>query len=197
MTKEIGREFPVASQSRGPNNSESCRVHDKESAAKRLWNSSRSLSTTIATAAILLLPAKVPRLIRIPSDLPRSNTTRQHEALNWSMSSVPEKAQGRRGTRISCEIQITLASLDPTHPFSEPCLILLVNPQGCAARFPRPLEIGAAVRLEGLPAGANATARAVNCISIGEYEKFWLLGLALDEPSNVWGIEAPPEDWAR
>jgi hypothetical protein len=25
--------------------------------------------------------------------------------------------------------------------------------------------------------------------------KFWLLGLALDEPGNVWGIATPPEDW--
>jgi hypothetical protein len=25
--------------------------------------------------------------------------------------------------------------------------------------------------------------------------KFWLLGLALHEPGNVWGIAIPPEDW--
>jgi hypothetical protein len=36
----------------------------------------------------------------------------------------------------------------------------------------------------------------VNCISLGQYEKLWLLGLALDEPGNVWGIQSPPEDWA-
>jgi len=91
----------------------------------------------------------------------------------------------------------SLTSLDPAHPFSEPSQTLLVNPQGCAARFRRPLEIEAAVRLEGLPARTNVTARVVNSISIGEYEKFWLLGLALDEPGNVWGIQTPPEDWAR
>jgi hypothetical protein len=62
-------------------------------------------------------------------------------------------------------------------------------------RFARPLELGAAVQLEGLPTKAVVTARVVNCISLGEYEKFWLLGLALDEPGNVWGIEKPPEDW--
>jgi hypothetical protein len=49
--------------------------------------------------------------------------------------------------------------------------------------------------LEGLPARRAATARLVNCIPIGEHQKFWLLGLALDEPGNVWGIEMPPEDW--
>jgi len=46
--------------------------------------------------------------------------------------------------------------------------------------------------LEGLPAGISVTARVVNCIPI---EKFWLLGLALDVPANVWGIQSPPEDW--
>jgi len=113
------------------------------------------------------------------------------------MSSVSRKAEVRRGTRIGCEIPITLTGLDPVHPFSEPCMTLLVNPQGCAARFPRPLAIGSAVRLEGLPARTTVTARVVNCIPIGEYEKFWLLGLALDEPGNVWGVQTPPEDWAR
>ena len=113
------------------------------------------------------------------------------------VKSTLQRKAVRRGTRIPCEIPITLTSLDPIHSCSEPGLIILVNPQGCAARFRRPLEIGAAVRLEGLPARTNVTARVVNCISIGEYEKFWLLGLALDEPGNVWGIKTPPEDWAR
>ena len=108
---------------------------------------------------------------------------------------MTNKTGVRRGTRIPCEIPITLTSVDPAHPFSEPCLIILVNPQGCAARFRRPLEVGSAVRLEGLPASNNVIARVVNCISIGEYEKLCLLGLALDEPANVWGIQSPPEDW--
>jgi hypothetical protein len=59
------------------------------------------------------------------------------------------------------------------------------------------LEIGDAVRLEGLPDGTTVTARVVNCISIDAYEKFWLLGLVLDEPGNVWGIQSPPEDWTE
>ncbi len=127
----------------------------------------------------------------------RVDLTRRHEPLDLRVSSVPNKAGVRRGTRISCEIPITLTGLDPAHPFSEPCLIILVNPQGCAVRFRRPLEIGAAVRLEGLPACISVTARIVNCISMGEYAKLWLLGLALDEPGNVWGIQTPPEDWTQ
>ena len=122
--------------------------------------------------------------------------TRRYELLNFKLSSFPNKGALRAGTRIPCEIPITLTSLDPADPFSEPCLTLLVNPQGCGARFRRPLKIGAAVQLDGLPAGTNVTARVVNCIRIGEYEKFWLLGLALDVPGNVWGVQTPPEDWS-
>jgi hypothetical protein len=62
-------------------------------------------------------------------------------------------------------------------------------------RFGRPLEIGATVRFEGLPSRTSVTARIVNCISLGQHEKLWLLGLVLDEPGNVWGIRSPPEDW--
>jgi hypothetical protein len=95
----------------------------------------------------------------------------------------------RGGTRIPCEIRLTLMTLDSAHPFYEPCLVVLVNPKGCGMKFSRPLEIGTRVRLEGLPTTRTATAQVVNCISLGEYEKFWLLGLALDEPGNVWGID--------
>jgi hypothetical protein len=109
---------------------------------------------------------------------------------------VSEKVQARCGTRVPCEIPIKLTSVDPTHPLSEACVVILVNPQGCAARFHRPMRIGSKVRLEGLPAGTDATARVVNCISIGGYEKLWLLGMALDRPGNVWGIQSPPDDWA-
>jgi len=104
-------------------------------------------------------------------------------------------SKGRRGTRISCKIPLTITGLDAAHPFSEAGTAILVNPQGCAVRSGQPLEVGTEVRLEGLPVGSNVTARVLNCISPGKYEKFWLLGLALDEPGNVWGIETPPQDW--
>jgi hypothetical protein len=30
---------------------------------------------------------------------------------------------------------------------------------------------------------------------MGKHEGFWLLGLAIDEPGNVWGIDNVPADW--
>lgn len=105
--------------------------------------------------------------------------------------------QARRGTRIPCAIPARLTAVNSQHTFSDSCVVVLVNRYGCAARFPHSVDIGATVRLDGLPAKATATARVVSCISFGETEKFCLLGLALHEPGNVWGVEKPPKDWNR
>ena len=51
------------------------------------------------------------------------------------------------------------------------------------------------MRLERLPAGDERHCASSELHLDGEYEKLWLLGLALDEPGNVWGIQSPPEDW--
>jgi hypothetical protein len=100
----------------------------------------------------------------------------------------------RSGTRISCEIPAALRVQECSPAAPEECRVILVNLLGCAARFNRPVEVGTTVRLEGLP-GGSANARVVNCISVEKGGKLWLLGLALDEPGNVWGIDTPPEDW--
>jgi hypothetical protein len=127
----------------------------------------------------------VPRLIR-------QNSVRTFHLA--TLSSRPEKSS-RGGTRIPCEIPVTLTSLDPGQSFSQPCLIILANLGGCAVRSPRPVNPGTVVYLNGLPTGTEVAARVVNCISLGEFEHFWLLGLALNESGNVWGIESAPEDW--
>jgi hypothetical protein len=90
---------------------------------------------------------------------------------------------------------VVVISSDPVHAFCERCQIILANLGGCAARSPRPILIGSAVHLNGLPSRLRVAARVINCISLGKFENQWLLGLALDEPGNVWGIENAPQDW--
>jgi hypothetical protein len=101
----------------------------------------------------------------------------------------------RRSSRIRWEISIRVTSLDPSQPFMEQCRTLVVNPQGCGVRFARAVNPGAPVQLDGLPGTGSVTARVANCISLGADSKFWLVGLALDEPGNVWGVQYPPSDW--
>ena len=112
------------------------------------------------------------------------------------MSTVsPTVEAPRRMTRIRLQLPVVLTSLDPKQPFSEACHTLVVNPQGCGIRFNRPLEAGALVCLEHLPGGNRATARVANCLAIGTDVKYWLIGIALDEPGNIWGMSDVPADW--
>lgn len=111
------------------------------------------------------------------------------------LSPTVKKAAKRYGTRIPCAIPITLHSLDPSYPLSEQGEIILVNLRGCAARFSHPVRIGNRVELQGLPTNRNVTARIVHCISVSKGDNLWLLGLELDEPANVWGIQMLPDDW--
>ena len=101
----------------------------------------------------------------------------------------------KRSTRIRAQIPLRLVSLDPSYQFSEPCHTLVVNPQGCGVRVSRPMEPGQVVQIEDLPTGHNAAATVANCVALGTGSKFWLVGLALHQPGNVWGIRPAPPDW--
>jgi len=101
----------------------------------------------------------------------------------------------RRSTRIRAQIPFRLASLDPTVPFSEQCHTLVVNTEGCGVRLTQPLEAGLPVLLDELPGGTSAPARVANCVSLGTGGKYWLVGLALEEPGNIWCIQPAPADW--
>lgn len=109
-------------------------------------------------------------------------------------ASNASSAAARRSTRIRAQIPIRLTSLDPAIPFSETCHTLIVNTQGCGVRITRPFEPGLTVELSDLPAG-KITATVANCVPLGTGAKYWLVGLALHEPGNVWGIRPAPSDW--
>jgi hypothetical protein len=101
----------------------------------------------------------------------------------------------RRSTRIRAQIPLRVSSLNGGTPFSEPAHTLVINSQGCGVRLSRPLEPGQAVSLNDLPNGKSVTARVANCVVLGAGSKCWVVGLALDEPGNIWGIHPAPADW--
>jgi hypothetical protein len=112
------------------------------------------------------------------------------------MNSTPNPYEKqRRSTRIRAQIPFRLTSLDPGIQFSEQCHTLIVNTQGCGVRLARALEPGLAVRLDELPTGKTVTARVANCVPLGAEGKYWLVGIALDEMGNIWGIRPAPADW--
>ena len=113
---------------------------------------------------------------------------------NMGTASGPSEAS-RRLTRVRLEIPLRLATLSPAPIFAEESHTLVVNPQGCGVKLSRALDPGTRVLLDGLPGGLQATARVANCLPLGTDGRFFLLGLALENPGNVWGIKSPPEDW--
>jgi len=98
-------------------------------------------------------------------------------------------------TRLRVEVPLRLATLAPAPLFAEESHTLVVNPQGCGVKLSRALDPGTRVLIDGLPGGAQVTARVANCLPLGNDGKWYLLGLALDEPGNVWGVTKPPADW--
>jgi hypothetical protein len=101
----------------------------------------------------------------------------------------------RRMTRVRVEIPVRLATLAPAPVFAEQSHTLVVNPQGCGVKLSRALDPGTRVLLDGLPGGLHVNARVANCLPLGADGKAFLLGLALETPGNVWGIQKPPADW--
>jgi len=100
-------------------------------------------------------------------------------------------------TRVRVEIPLRLATIAPAALFAEETHTLVVNPQGCGVKLSRALDLGTRVLLDGLPGDTQVTGRVANCLPLGNDGKWYLLGLALDEPGNIWGITEPPDDWAQ
>jgi hypothetical protein len=112
-------------------------------------------------------------------------------------SGVTSYEAARRSTRIRAQIPFRLVSLDPAVPFSEHCHTLVVNTEGCGVRLSRPLEPGLSVLLDELPGGTSAPARVANCVPLGTGGKYWLVGLALEQPANIWCIQPAPASWGE
>jgi hypothetical protein len=101
----------------------------------------------------------------------------------------------RRSTRVRVEIPVTVTSMDRKHPFAAECVALVVSPLGCGFRTSQALPIETPVLLSDLPAGGNASGRVANCLPLGNDGKYFLIGVSLYNPGNVWGIADPPADW--
>lgn len=101
----------------------------------------------------------------------------------------------RQSTRLRVRIFLTATSLDRVHPFSAKCVALVVSAQGCGLSAPQALPLETPVLLSDLPGGASASGRVASCLPLGNDGKQFLIGVALYNHGNVWGITDPPQDW--
>jgi len=70
-----------------------------------------------------------------------------------------------------------------------------VNPQGCGVRFSRELEPGTQVRVDDLPGVGSITAEVASGLPLQTGGKYWLVGICLDSPGNLWCLAPSPQDW--
>jgi len=101
----------------------------------------------------------------------------------------------RRSTRIRAQIPVRITVIESSSHFSQSCHTLVVNTAGCAVQLSQPLELGTAACIDQLPNQRTAIARVANCVPLGAGSQYWLVGLALDEPENIWEIHPAPADW--
>jgi len=99
----------------------------------------------------------------------------------------------RRSTRLRVEIQVSVTSLDRMRPFAERCMVLVVSAQGCGFRSTKALQLESPIMLSDLPGGNSVTGRVASCVPLGS--DGFLVGVALYNHGNVWGIADAPEDW--
>ena len=93
------------------------------------------------------------------------------------------------------QIPVRVTSLDPADNFSQTCHTLMVNPQGCGIRSSRPLAQGLQLRIEDLPGRGSTLARVACARPMNDESKYWIVGIALQSPGNLWCMAPVPSDW--
>jgi hypothetical protein len=109
-------------------------------------------------------------------------------------STAASQPQRRLGTRVRAQIPLRITSVGG-EIISQSCHTLMVNPQGCAVRCARPLEEGLQIRIEDLPGRGSTMAKVACNRPLEAGSKFWIVGIAIASPGNLWCLHPVPEDW--
>ena len=130
--------------------------------------------------------------VTVPSPDESATITKETPSIPGLMEVHTPKTT-RRSTRLRVEIPVNVTSLDRMRPFAERCMVLVASAQGCGFRSTRALQLETPIMIGDLPAGGSVTARVANCLPLGD--DGFLIGAALYNHGNVWGITDAPEDW--
>lgn len=111
--------------------------------------------------------------------------------------------EGRRSTRIDHPVTlIVLGKNGLGQPFQEKTASVSVNLHGC--RYPSRHEypVGSWVGLQviqsdGQPRSPLMRAQVRSIHTPDSPRELFQIGVELETPSNVWGVQTPPDDWTR
>lgn len=109
---------------------------------------------------------------------------------------LKEPASHRRSTRLTLSVPITLSGVDALQqPFQEQTHTILVNKHGAKVTTRHELAVNSTVHVHNSRLGRKAQARVVVIDKRRSPSDPFEVGIALEEPGNIWGVEFPPDDW--
>jgi hypothetical protein len=115
-------------------------------------------------------------------------------------SSAAERVDGRRSTRVFQAVPLSVSGMNELgNPFLEMTSAVALNCHGCLYRSRYHNRPGSWVTLHmaSSPSGKTQPVRAqIRFVRLPASPKeLYQVGVELENPANVWGIPAPPEDW--
>ena len=114
------------------------------------------------------------------------------------VDSVPSKGQRRRSERISYSLPVIIRGVDLLgQPFEEHTTVLACNLHGC--RYPSKHHLSPnawiTLALERNGQWQNVRARVAFTQRPRSIRDFFQVGVELETPGNLWGLENVPADW--
>ena len=113
-------------------------------------------------------------------------------------SGAAERVDARRSTRVFQAIPLSISGTNELgNPFLEISSAVAVNCHGCLYRSRYHNRPGAWVTLHMATTGKAQPVRAqIRFVRLPTSPKdLYQVGVELESPANVWGIQTPPEDW--
>ena len=105
------------------------------------------------------------------------------------MSSTNVAHEARRSTRVPLKVVIEANGV--TEPLTCDGETIVVNRHGALISTGVPLRVGMKIQIQVIPTSTRAAAEVVNV----HPERSRVCGIGLVIPENIWGVEAPPDDW--
>ena len=97
--------------------------------------------------------------------------------------------QSRRSTRV--QLKVVIEAEGVTEPLTCDGETIVVNRHGALISTAVPLRVGMKIQIHVFMTNTRAAADVVHV----DPEKGGVCGIGLVIPENIWGVEAPPDDW--
>jgi len=105
------------------------------------------------------------------------------------MASTLVPRESRRSTRVQLKVVIEANGI--SEPLTCDGETIVVNRHGALIWTVVPLHAGMQIQIQVISSNTRAAADVVHV----DPQRYGVCGIGLAIPENIWGVEAPPDDW--